>query len=144
KSSTMCVFRRVRTALVPLLAVLCAIVLPASAGAQQAAQTPVPSGPLSLEQVLEIAAVRSEGIGIAQAGVRRAAGDQVRARSGLFPQLTLSAGYDRALASEFSDLFNNVSTPGTGGDAAEADLSKLPFGRANTWRLSLAFSQNLY
>jgi outer membrane protein TolC len=95
---------------------------------------------LTLEQVLEIADPRSEGIGIAKAGVRRAEGDEVRARSGLFPQLSLTGGYDRALASEFSGLFNNVPSTGTDG----TDLSKLPFGRTNTWRLSLAFSQNLY
>lgn len=139
------VFRPVWSARVPLLAVLCAVILPAPAGAQQPAPTAVPSGPLSLEQVLDMAAGRSEGIGIAEAGVRRALGDQTRARSGLFPQLTLSAGYDRALASEFSDIFRNAGNPPPGtGDAAEADLSQLPFGRANTWRLSLAFSQNLY
>ena len=68
------------------------------------AQTPppVPSGPLSLEQVLTLAEPRSEGLEIARAGQRRADGDQVRARSQLFPQLSASASYDRALASEFS------------------------------------------
>jgi outer membrane protein TolC len=133
---------------VALMTAVCALTAVTAVNAQQSPPPPVPSGPLSLEQVLEIAASRSEAIGIAQAGIRRAAGDEVRARSDLFPQLSLSAGYDRALASEFSGLFDSSSLPGSGssGDGSEVatDLSRLPFGRANTWRLSLAFQQNLY
>ncbi|HTM04711.1 MAG TPA: TolC family protein [Vicinamibacterales bacterium] len=104
-----------------------------------------PSGPLTLQEVLDLATARSEGIGIAQAGVRRAEGEQVRSRSGLFPQLSASGGYDRALASEFSGVFDSTSFGGgTSSDGTNTDLSKLPFGRANTWRVSLAFSQNVY
>jgi len=128
-----------------LFAILCALVVATGAGAQpqQAAPLPVPSGPLTLEQVLEVATGRSEAIGIAESGIRRAAGDETRARSSLFPQLSFSAGYDRALASEFSGVFDNLANSG-GSDGASNDFSNLPFGRANTWRLSLAFSQNLY
>jgi outer membrane protein TolC len=144
----MSVFRPVR-ARVLLWAALGATMFPALAAAQQPAPTAVPSGPLTLGQVLEIAAARSESIGVAEAGIRRAQGERTRARSGLFPQLSVSAGYDRALASEFSGIFNNVGNPGAGndsgtGDNGDTDFSRLPFGRANTWRLSLAFSQNLY
>src|SRR5262245_33431539 len=76
------------------------------------AQEPVvPAGPLTLAQVLDIAEARSESIGIAQAGVRRAEGETVRARSGYFPQLSASGGYDRALASEFEGLFDTTGPP---------------------------------
>ena len=63
----------------------------ASATAQTPAQTPpsVPAGPLSLEQVLALAEPRSEAVAIAQAGVSRADGEQVRARSGLLPQMSI-------------------------------------------------------
>ena len=107
------------------------------------AQTPegVPAGPLTLEQVLALAEARSEAIGISRAGIQRAEGEQVRARSGLFPQLSASASYDRALTSEFSGLFDTVDS-GTGTD--DSGFEDLPFGRANTWRISLALSQNLY
>jgi outer membrane protein len=141
------------------------------------AQTPppVPTGPLSLEQVLALAEPRSEAVAIAQTGVRRAEGEQVRARSGLLPQLSASASYDRALASEFEGVFDvqqpacppfslNPSAPidarvaeieraidcGAvgggffGGSSSSGGLSNLPFGRKNTWRTSLSFSQNLY
>ncbi len=99
---------------------------------------PVPAGPLTLEQVLELAEGRSEAVGIARTGVQRAEGEQVRARSGRYPQLNASAGYDRALASEFSGLFEGGIG---GGEGEELDL---PFGRQNTWRVNLVFSQSLY
>ena len=82
-----------------------------AARAQQAAPPPVPSGPLTLEQVLQLTEPRSEAMAIAQEGVKRAEGEQIRARSGRYPQLTLSAGYDRALASEFEGVFDVSSGP---------------------------------
>jgi outer membrane protein TolC len=136
---------------------------------------PIPPGPLTLEQVLQLAEPRSEAVSIAVTGVRRAEADQIRAKSGLRPQLSATASYDRALASEFDNVFDTGSTgpscppfmlnPTAGIDARVAeieraldcgaiggggffggtdDLSNLPFGRKNTWRASLAFSQNLY
>ena len=138
---------------------------------------PIPPGPLTLEQVLALAEPRSESVAIAQFGVRRAEGEQVRARSGRYPQLSAAASYDRALASEFEGVFDTTSS-GTGcapfslnsqgpiearvaeieraidcgavgsgffgGGGTSGDLSDLPFGRKNTWRASLTFSQNLY
>ena len=136
---------------------------------------PVPPGPLTLEQVLELAETRSEAVAIAETGVRRAEGEQLRARSGRLPQLNGSASYDRALASEFSGVFGGSSGPpcapftldpsaplpdrvaeieraidcgavgsslfGGGDDDDELDL---PFGRKNTWRVNLLFSQSIY
>jgi outer membrane protein len=145
------------------------------------AQTPppVPQGPLTLEQVLALAEPKSETVAIAQAGIRRAEGEQVRARSSDLPQLSLSASYDRALASEFEGVFD----VGSGSDCAPftlnpqaslearvaeiergidcgalgggfiggvnnasdgSQLRDLPFGRKNTFRVLLNFSQNLY
>lgn len=144
----------------------------------QQVQTPpaVPSGPLTLEQVLQLAETRSETVGIARSGIERARGEQIRARSGLFPQLTASASYDRALASEFADVFGSggggpscapfTLNPGAALDARVAEIERaidcgavgssffgggsedeevdLPFGRKNTWRVNLTFSQNVY
>jgi outer membrane protein TolC len=158
--------RLVAGSLVVLLAVV-------PADAQEA--PPVPAGPLTLEQALDLAEGRSEAVGIARTGVARAEGEQVRARSGRYPQLNASAAYDRALASEFSGVFGGGTTGppcppftldpsaalpervaeieraidcgavagslfGGGGD----DEIDLPFGRKNTWRVSLLFSQSLY
>ena len=130
-----------RYRLVPL-AVFCFCVSygvrPAAAQATEA----VPAGPLTLEQVLALAETRSEAIAISRAGVQRAEGETVRARSGQLPQLSASAAYDRALASEFSGLFDGTDL-GTG-DGTDGGFEDLPFGRANTWRISVALSQNLY
>ena len=60
-----------------------------------------PAGPLTLEQVLALAEARSEAIGISRAGVQRAEGEQRAPAADSFPQLSASASYDRALASEF-------------------------------------------
>jgi len=143
------------------------------------AQTPpaVPPGPLTLEQVLALAEPNSETVAIAQAGIRRAEGEQIRARSSELPQLALSASYDRALASEFEGVFDFDSGPTCspfalnptapiearlaeieraidcgavggggffGGGSTDGNLNSLPFGRKNTFRLLLNFSQNLY
>ena len=103
----------------------------------------------------------------------------MRARSGALPQLSATASYDRALASEFEGVFDtesgstcppfalNPQAPieraslrssarsiavrlaagSSGAEATPTDsggLNDLPFGRKNTWRASLSFSQNLY
>jgi outer membrane protein TolC len=126
------------------------------------AQGPAPaptavSGPITLEQALQLAEARSEAVAGAQAGIRRAEGEEIRARSGLYPQLSAALSYDRALASEFDGVFDNVDfggapSTGSGGEtsttsssgSAGGGLEDLPFGRANTWRASLTFSQNIY
>jgi outer membrane protein TolC len=69
----------------------------------------LPAGPLTLEQALELAEPNSEAISIAREAVQRAEGEQIRARSGLGPQLSISASYDRALASEFEGVFDTAS-----------------------------------
>ena len=83
----------------------------------------VPAGPLTLEQVLTLAEPRSEAVSIAQAGIRRAEGEQVRARSGGLPQLSAAASYDRALASEFEGVFDTARdrVPAVRAEPAGAD-----------------------
>jgi outer membrane protein TolC len=78
------------------------------AGAQQ-------GRPLSLDEALRIAESQSEAIRIAQAGVLRARGQQMEARSGYYPSVGLSAAYTRTLASQFEALAANqpVPPPGT-------------------------------
>jgi outer membrane protein TolC len=132
---------------------------------------------MSLDDVLALAGETSEQVTIAQAGVTRAEGQERRARSEWLPQLSASASYDRALASEFEGLFGSTGptcTPftldsraplgdrvaeieralrdcppagnifgGSSGADDDGDLT-LPFGRPNTYRVNLAFSQNVY
>lgn len=128
---------------------------------------------LTLEEALQLAEARSEQMAIARAGVERAGGEQIRARSDLFPQVSGAASYDRTFASEFSDIFDTglgepcapfIANPqatveqrlaeleravdcGATGPVTEDELTNLedlPFGRKNTWRFNLSFTQNLY
>jgi outer membrane protein len=59
---------------------------------------------LTLAEALEIAEKESETVGIAQAGIESARGEQRRARSEFFPQLTGSASYTRTLETQFAAL----------------------------------------
>jgi len=121
-----------------------AVTVAASAQAPSPQAPAVPSGPLSLEQVLAIAEARSEAVGIAQVGVTRTEGDAVRARAAERPQLSAAASYDRSLANEFQGVFDNIDFGNGSSDGSSNGFEDLPFGRANTWRATLSFSQNLY
>ncbi|MEP7348065.1 MAG: TolC family protein, partial [Gemmatimonadaceae bacterium] len=59
---------------------------------------------LSLEDALRSAETQSEAMKIARAGVMRAQGQQMQARSQYLPQLTGTAGYQRTLKSQFEAL----------------------------------------
>lgn len=86
---------RTLTALLGLL--LSAVVTP-SVRAQENART------MSLDDAITMAERGSESVGIARAGVARSRGEIRRARSELFPQLSGTASYTRALASEFEGI----------------------------------------
>ena len=74
-----------------------------SAQTQPAANTQSAST-LSLDEAVRMAEGQSEAVQIARAGVRRAEGQKIQARSGLFPQIYGSAGYTRTLKSQYSSL----------------------------------------
>ena len=125
---------------------------------------------LTLDQALDLALGASEQVAIARAGAERARAGERRAGSEFRPQLDGVASYDRTLASEFDGIFDGDG--GTGCDpllvnpAASladrvAELERaydcppsgalfggddvdLPFGQANTWRITLSFRQALY
>jgi outer membrane protein TolC len=129
---------------------------------------------LSLADALSLAEGPSESLGIARTGVTRARGELRQARSELFPQLSGSASYTRALASEFEGISLGPTdmrpvcqpfTPPSAGltpaerlDTLEAavslatdcregggiDFGELPFGRENTFRLGLNATQTLF
>jgi outer membrane protein len=148
------------------------LALAARAGAQEIPSPS--SRQLSIEQALDLAERESEAVGLARSGLVQAQGERRRARSGYYPQLTGSASYTRALRSQFSALQDNgpagpapgecrtfVPNPGLPIeerlDSLEAALecasnadpfaglaNDLPFGRENTYRIGLSFSQNLF
>jgi outer membrane protein TolC len=136
------------------------------------ASAPAGARVLTLDDALSLAGARNEQVEIAQAGVARAEGNQLRVESEKKPQLSGAASYDRALQSEFSGLFDSAGptcTPLTVNAAAPLDArvteieralidcppsanpfgsgdeaNALPFGRKNTWRLGVVFSQVLF
>jgi outer membrane protein TolC len=71
--------------------------LPVAALGQQGRQ-------LSLDEALRIAESQSEAVRIAQAGVQRARGQQLQARSQYLPQVGATLTYSRTLASQFEAL----------------------------------------
>ncbi|MEO5510567.1 MAG: TolC family protein, partial [Longimicrobiales bacterium] len=109
-----------------------------------------PSRGLSIEEALRLATGTSEQITVASAGVSRARGQQLQAKSQYFPQLNGSVNYSRALASEFADIFGSGSSdttstaPGDTTSGGGIDFSELPFGRKNTYTFGLALSQNIF
>lgn len=66
--------------------------------------------PLSLEEALRMAESQSEAVRMAQAGVQRARGQQLVARSQQMPQVGASLTYSRTLASQF-EVFADAGPP---------------------------------
>ena len=159
-----------RPSVLLLAAALTAGTVPGSLAAQQ--PTLSQARTLTLAQALEIAERNSETVGIAREELARAQGDRRRARSAYFPQVNGSALYQRALESQFSALSSGSdTTPGpvcgrfvpqpaltveqrldslesavacSSSTNLLSGLGNLPFGRANTYRLGLSFSQTLF
>lgn len=65
---------------------------------------------LSLEDALRLSQARSEVVRLAEAGVMRARGQQLQARSQYLPQVNGSLGYTRTLATQFS-AFSDGGAP---------------------------------
>src|SRR5690606_10655212 len=113
---------------------------------------------LSLEEALVLARDRSEQVEVAAAGVERARGQLMQARSGFFPEILGSVAYTRTFASEFEDIgsFGGPSGEAPEGEAPDGEgpegeapgglgeLGDLPFGRENTWNIGLTVTQILY
>ena len=89
------------------------VALPAVATGQQGRQ-------LSLDEALRLAGSQSEAIRIAQAGVLRADGQKMVARSQSMPQFGLSFAYTRTLASQFQAL-SDAGAPGPPSDWRRGD-----------------------
>lgn len=70
---------------------------------------------LSLDEALRTAERQSEQVQVAEAGVLRARGQKLQARSEWFPQLSGQLSYTRALASEFEGAFGGGNRDSTAG-----------------------------
>ena len=74
----------------------------------QSAQPDPTARVLTLDEALTLAEKSSEQVTIAGAAITRAESDERRVRSEWMPQLSAFASYDRALASEFEGIFENL------------------------------------
>lgn len=153
------------------IATACAVAL-TGAGIPLGAQAADSIRRMSLDDALNLAESRSEDVAIAQAGVERARGQEVKAHSGYWPQITGSLSYTRTLKS----IFEGFGTDTTGGppscDSFHPDpsapldqrvalleqalgcspssgnlfgnLANVGFGSANQYTLGLSLTQNLF
>ena len=78
-----------------------------------AAQTSASVTTLSLDDALRMAESQSEAVRIARAGLQRAEGQRMQARSQYFPQVFGSAGYTRTLKSQYSSLSSGAAVDTT-------------------------------
>src|SRR5438046_257053 len=83
---------------------LAAALLAAAPLAAQTIPLPPPPPPLVPPGASAVAAPTSDQTVIAQAGVMRARGQRLQAASQRYPQLSATASYSRALASQFSSV----------------------------------------
>lgn len=105
-----------------LIAFVASFALPSFSTAQTpAAQAPAAASAvaLSLDDAVRMAEAQSEAVRIARAGVQRAEGQKMQARSQYFPQLYGSGSYTRTLKSQYSGL-TSASAPDTTKPAAPA------------------------
>ncbi len=111
----------------------------AATAAPAAAATASGGRALSLPEALQLAERAGETVRIAEAEVARADAQRRQARGERFPQLDATSSYTRTLHSEFEDVSFDF-----GGDSGSTDLSSLPFGQANQYRLGLTVNQSVW
>jgi outer membrane protein len=168
---------RGRRAVSTLGATLAVLVASTAAGAQSA-PTARPAATtaarrLSLDEAVRLAEAQSEALTIARAGVLRARGQHLQARSQQLPQLTATGRYARTLKSQFEvfaessapvgppppppvcapDIPPNATPEQRNAALAQAitcqsgdgiDFGSVGFGAKNQWTLGLNFSQTLF
>ena len=146
-------------------AALFALALIAAPGLSAAAQAPTPR-PLSLDDAFGIADSVSDAVHIARSAIKRAEGQQEKARSQYLPQIFGSLSYTRTLASEYSNLTGTTQGPpacstfpidstlplnqrvsqleNAFGCQPTSPFANLPFGQPNKYSLGVTLSQNVF
>ena len=92
---------------------------PPARPARDTSAAPGEPRPLSLDEAIKIAERQSENLQIARAGVDRARGQVLQAKSAYLPQLSGSLQYTRTLQSQF-DVLRNTPQPQPGPDVPPA------------------------
>ena len=125
----------------PRQAALVLLALALAAATRRVEPAPASRTPraLSIEEAMQLAVERTEGVDAARAAVRRARAEVRSARSAYWPQLSGQVTYDRTLASEFEGLFDEAPPDMMGGA-----FEDLPFGRENVWQIGAVLSQEIW
>jgi outer membrane protein len=141
--------------------------------ASAAGTDPVTTRRLALDEAIRLAEAQSEALAIARAGVLRARGQHLQARSQQLPQLSASGSYARTLKSQFEAFADDGQAAGppplpqlcapeippnatpeernaalaravTCQSGDGIDFSSVGFGARNQWTLGLNFSQTVF
>lgn len=154
------------------VASLCGAALAVAAALPLGAQAADSTRRMSLDDALNLAESRSEDIAIAEAGVERARGQEVKAHSGYWPQITGSLSYTRTLKSIFQGLGTDTTGAPPSCDSFHpnpsatldqrvalleqalgcapssgnlfSSFSSVGFGSANQYTLGLQLTQSLF
>jgi outer membrane protein TolC len=150
----MMVFPRARGHRVALSVVALGLMI--CAATPLAAQGTPPVRPLSLEDALKIARGASESVELAKAGVQRARGQQMQARSAYLPQLGTTLNWQKQLQNQFAALTSRSGSSGTGtgtgagtgggadtSNAAENPITRI-FASQYNFNFGLTASQPLF
>jgi outer membrane protein len=111
--------------------------------AVRAQAPPEPPLSISLAEALQWAARASDERAQARYGVASAEAQQTIASSGYYPQVSVSASYERTLASEFEDVFD-APPVADAADSTTLAFEELPFGRKNVYRAGASVAENLF
>jgi len=80
----------------------------------------------------------------ARATRERAGSDVTSARSGYFPQISVSGSYVETLRSEYDGLFTAPQNSGSTMSSMLGDLSQLPFAATHAWRAGVDVTQPIW
>jgi outer membrane protein len=101
--------------------------------------------PITLEDAISRALQKGEEIQVAEAGVRRAIGNDEIAKSQFLPQISAGLTYTRTLQSQYSSLSSgSSSTSGDSSGSTSSLFKNLPFGKENQYTIAVQASQNIY
>lgn len=94
---------------------------------------------LSLSEALQLATGTSEQIALAKAGEQRSRGQQLQARSALFPQLGTTLNWQKQLQNQFAAATKSASTKPAGSDTTSGDDPTAGFARIFASEYNLTF-----
>lgn len=94
---------------------------------------------LTLSEALQLATGTSEQIALAKAGEQRSRGQQLQARSALFPQLGTTLNWQKQLQNQFAAATKSATSNSSGSDSTSGDDPTAGFARIFASEYNLTF-----